>query len=659
MDALTPLPDSDALRTAVEEAHEVAEVAGIRDQAIALETYARRVRNVEAERQAVEIQFLAMRKAGQLLIAMQKAGLRETGRPTKGAKVGTATALPKLKDYGIGRHESQRWQKLAKVPQDKFEAALADKTVRLTMLGMFRLIAEGEKRSVSIGVIRDDERPHRAKQKSAFEQAKSASPECAVFTNCGKADPKERPVKSAKPKITRVPFTVSRLMEFCNRRELVNQTGHDAFEWALVALKETLDNSLDACEEAGIAPVISVTVKRGSIVIEDNGPGIPAKTIDGVLDYTIRVSSREAYVSPTRGQQGNALKCLLPMGYVMDERRGEDACGETVIEARGLAHHIAFAVDHIRQEPKIGHTTKPSSVIRGTRITVNLPTTFVWEGGYYEIDVIEYCRRQFLALAEAYVWLNPHLTLRVSWNGEVKIDAKASNPAWGKWLPSWPTSAHWYDKSRFRRYMSAHIAHRGSITVREFISEFDGMSGTAKQKAVLAETGASHVSLHDYFGRHKANSDNIAKLLASLQRHSKPVKPVQLGVIGKAHFHRIVEAAGGDPKTFTYNRSFGETNGVPRVVEFAFAVHRDGLTASDRTLSAKIITGVNWSPGISNPFRQLGRSGESFDALLTKVRANVSRPVIAVLHVAQARVTYTDRGKSAIVVEGEPDNGEE
>jgi hypothetical protein len=30
-----------------------------------------------------------------------------------------------------------------------------------------------------------------------------------------------------------------------------------------------------------------------------------------------------------------------------------------------------------------------------------------------------------------------------------------------------------------------------------------------------------------------------------------------------------------------------------------------------------------------------------------------------VLHVAQARVTYTDRGKSAIVVEGEPDNGEE
>jgi hypothetical protein len=106
----------------------------------------------------------------------------------------------------------------------------------------------------------------------------------------------------------------------------------------------------------------------------------------------------------------------------------------------------------------------------------------------------------------------------VSWNGEAKIDVKASNPNWYKWLPSWPTSAHWYDKGRFRRYMAAHIAHRGSITVREFISEFDGMSGTAKQRMVLAETGASHVSLHDYFGRHKANGDNIAKLLAAFQK---------------------------------------------------------------------------------------------------------------------------------------------
>src|SRR5712671_5573173 len=214
---------------------------------------------------------------------------------------------------------------------------------------------------------------HAAGEAPSIQQAKSTSSDGDIFTNCGKADARETPVKSAQKKLTRVPFTVSRLMEFCTRRELVNQTGHDVYEWALVILKELVDNALDAAEEAEIAPVVSIAVKRGSIVIEDNGPGIPAKTIESVLDYSIRVSSREAYCSPTRGAQGNALKTILPMAYVLDERRGEDASGKTVIEAHGLAHHIAFGVDHIRQEPKIRHMVKPSSVVRGTRVTVNLP----------------------------------------------------------------------------------------------------------------------------------------------------------------------------------------------------------------------------------------------------------------------------------------------
>jgi DNA topoisomerase VI subunit B len=140
------------------------------------------------------------------------------------------------------------------------------------------------------------------------------SPKGEVFTNCGKAETQEVPTKSAQRKLTRVPFTVSRLMEFCTRRELVNQTGHEEDKWPLVVLKELVDNSIDACEEAEIAPVISIAVKGDTIVVKDNGSGIPVQTIDDVLDYSIRVSSREAYVSPTRGAQGNALKTILPMG---------------------------------------------------------------------------------------------------------------------------------------------------------------------------------------------------------------------------------------------------------------------------------------------------------------------------------------------------------
>ena len=124
-----------------------------------------------------------------------------------------------------------------------------------------------------------------------------------------------------EPKLTRVAFKVSRLMEFCTKRELQNQTGHSVYDWPLVVLKELMDNALDACEEAEVAPVISIIVDPGSITIQDNGGGIDTETIKSILDYTIRVSSREAYVSPTRGAQGNALKTILAMGYVLDRER--------------------------------------------------------------------------------------------------------------------------------------------------------------------------------------------------------------------------------------------------------------------------------------------------------------------------------------------------
>jgi hypothetical protein len=122
----------------------------------------------------------------------------------------------------------------------------------------------------------------------------------------------------------------------------------------------------------------------------------------------------------------------------------------------------------------------------------------------------------------------------------------------------------------------------------------------------------------------------------------------------------MMEAAGGDPKTFTYNRRFGEDGyGLPRVIEFAFGIHREGLTEIGAAPRGKCVTGVNWSPGINNPFRQIGSDGKSLDAVLERARASTSQPVISALHLASPRVQYTDRGKSAIVVEGEPDGDNE
>jgi hypothetical protein len=121
------------------------------------------------------------------------------------------------------------------------------------------------------------------------------------------------------------------------------------------------------------------------------------------------------------------------VSYVLDERRGEEASGKTIIEAHGLAHHIAFAVDHIRQEPKIGHTTEPSPMVRGTRVTVKLPSISAW--GSSEVDLITYGEQSFLALAQSYAWLNPHLSLRVSWKAQ-KLHAPFSRCASAQPVPA-------------------------------------------------------------------------------------------------------------------------------------------------------------------------------------------------------------------------------
>lgn len=50
----------------------------------------------------------------------------------------------------------------------------------------------------------------------------------------------------------------------------------------MVVLKEVMDNALDACEEAEIAPVISIAVTPGLITIRDNGGGIETDTIKSI-----------------------------------------------------------------------------------------------------------------------------------------------------------------------------------------------------------------------------------------------------------------------------------------------------------------------------------------------------------------------------------------
>ena len=200
-----------------------------------------------------------------------------------------------------------------------------------------------------------------------------------------------------KPKLERTTFTTSRLLEFCSEKELVNQTGHNSCEWPLVILKELLDNALDACEEKDIAPVVNVRVDSKGITVADNGPGLPVKTIQDVLDYTVRVSSREAYVAPDRGAQGNALKTLVAMPFVLSE---EDEAGRVDITTGRERHEIVFCMDPIRQEPKIERRARSAQNVKtGTIFAVHWPQV--------ASDIVTDNEDEFLQLASDFTFLNP------------------------------------------------------------------------------------------------------------------------------------------------------------------------------------------------------------------------------------------------------------
>src|SRR6516165_7821041 len=201
---------------------------------------------------------------------------------------------------------------------------------------------------------------------------RSISKEALVNTARSEGPPRAASRAPKTPRLERIVFRTSRLLDFVGQRELTAQIGHAVPEWPLVVLKECVDNGIDCCEEAGVAPVIVVEVSTvtggAAITISDNGPGITTDTVAGILDYSVRVSSREAYVSPTRGAQGNALKTVVAMPYALDGDRGA-----VDIVSCGTAHHIVFAVDRIRQEPRISHTPAAVSVKNVTSITVAWP----------------------------------------------------------------------------------------------------------------------------------------------------------------------------------------------------------------------------------------------------------------------------------------------
>ena len=195
-------------------------------------------------------------------------------------------------------------------------------------------------------------------------------------------------------------------------------------------MKEAVDNSLDACEEAGIVPEIWVHIEpvrkdRYKVGIQDNGPGIIKKKIPLIFGKLL-YGSKFHRLRMSRGQQGIGISAAGMYGMLTT---GKPVKILSKTSVRKPAHYYEVQINTQTNHPDIlkdievkpgeagrkqiakhgiewenyyeaeEEAAKPREVKSGTRVTIELEAKY--QRGRGSVD--EYLYQTAVA--------NPHVTL--------------------------------------------------------------------------------------------------------------------------------------------------------------------------------------------------------------------------------------------------------
>ena len=122
----------------------------------------------------------------------------------------------------------------------------------------------------------------------------------------------------------------------------------------LTAVKEAVDNSLDACEEAAIVPEIWVHIEgtapnRFKVGVQDNGPGIVKKQIPLIFGKLL-YGSKFHRLRMSRGQQGIGISAAGMYGMLTT---GKPVKIISMTSPRKPAHYFEIQIDTKRNKPEI------------------------------------------------------------------------------------------------------------------------------------------------------------------------------------------------------------------------------------------------------------------------------------------------------------------
>ena len=170
----------------------------------------------------------------------------------------------------------------------------------------------------------------------------------------------------------------------------------------LTAIKEAVDNSLDACEESRILPEISVEIiemseNRFRIIEEDNGPGIVKEQIPKIFAKLL-YGSKFHRLRQSRGQQGIGISAAV-MFAQLTTGRPTKIISKTAKDKP--AHYMELHLNTQTNSPEImADEIKPwDKKEHGTRIEMDLEGSYL--KGNQSVD--EYIRQTAI--------INPHATI--------------------------------------------------------------------------------------------------------------------------------------------------------------------------------------------------------------------------------------------------------
>ncbi len=238
-------------------------------------------------------------------------------------------------------------------------------------------------------------------QKNLFEASEKTTMATAKEPKAREPRAKSGPAETAETMAKRQrEISVSEF--FTKNRHLL---GFDSPRKALLtAVKEAVDNSLDACEEARILPDIKVRIsrigqseKQYTMTVEDNGPGIVATQVGNVFGRLL-YGSKFHRLRQSRGQQGIGISAAGMYGLLTT---GNPVRVKSKPGKRAQANSFEITIDTAKNRPDV--VQKPfdwGEKDHGTEVSIDL------EGEYRrgQKSVDEFLK--LMAVANPHVYLH-------------------------------------------------------------------------------------------------------------------------------------------------------------------------------------------------------------------------------------------------------------